>query len=77
MNSLRLTASLGENRERGLHMWVFDGEQWTREGATEGSKPTPPAPHLDYDQMVPELQVVEIIPIIRKPEEIVRIFPVP
>ncbi len=43
-------------------MWVFDGEEWTEEGATETRKPDEPmrpAPGEFY----PELQVIEIVPV--------------
>ena len=48
-------------------MWVFDGEQWTEEGAGEAKR------NVDVDminarieQFVPELQVIEVVPTPRK-----------
>jgi hypothetical protein len=45
-------------------MWVFDGEQWTYDGGEEsnGKKPEP-ITSLRIDELVPELQVVEIVPV--------------
>ncbi|HYC61307.1 MAG TPA: hypothetical protein VEK79_17260 [Thermoanaerobaculia bacterium] len=47
-------------------MWVFDGEQWTQDdGSFEPkSKPEPIRPR--YDEMMPELQVLEIVPVVRR-----------
>lgn len=45
-------------------MWIYDGEQWIEEGASEsGIKPenTPRREEMFY----PELQVVEIVPVPR------------
>ena len=43
-------------------MWIYDGEQWIEEGVTENeSKPEPAMPQ--FDQFVPELQVIEIVPL--------------
>lgn len=47
-------------------MWVFDGEEWTEEG-----KSTEAAPRLDdatpqFDMFLPELQVIEIVPVPQK-----------
>ena len=44
-------------------MWVFDGEQWTQDdGSFEPrSKPAPIRPR--YDELMPELQVIEIVPV--------------
>jgi len=38
-------------------MWVFDGEEWTEEGSSQ-QKPESSLPA--YDEMMPELQVIEI-----------------
>lgn len=41
-------------------MWIYDGEQWTEEGAS-GSE-TKPEKRPQYDEMFyPELQVVEVV----------------
>ncbi len=42
-------------------MWVFDGEEWTEEGASE-QKQTPETV-MRIEEFVPELQVVEIVPV--------------
>lgn len=55
-------------------MWIFDGEEWIREGGEQ--KPTPPAPEMEPERFVPELQIVEV-PVIRRREEIVPILPTP
>jgi hypothetical protein len=44
-------------------MWVFDGEEWTKDdGGFEPKtvKPEPSRPR--YDELMPELQVIEIVP---------------
>lgn len=44
-------------------MWVFDGEEWTQDDGNEHSttvvKSETPRPR--YDELMPELQVVEIV----------------
>jgi len=42
-------------------MWVYDGEEWIEEGGTERKPETTPRPPLD--EFVPELQVIEIVPV--------------
>ena len=43
-------------------MWIYDGEQWIEEGVTENeSKPDNQMPQ--FDQFVPELQVIEVVPL--------------
>lgn len=45
-------------------MWIYDGEQWTEEGASESeSKPDTAMPQ--FDRFYPELQIVEIVPVPR------------
>ena len=40
-------------------MWVFDGEEWTEEGGSASNrKPETALPK--FDEMMPELQVIEI-----------------
>lgn len=40
-------------------MWVFDGEEWTQDnGGSEPVKPEMKRPR--YDELSPELQVVEV-----------------
>ena len=41
-------------------MWIYDGEEWTEEGASE-TKPRETQPPTE--QFYPELQVVEIVPV--------------
>jgi hypothetical protein len=48
-------------------MWVFDGEQWTMDDGSyepKGTKPEPSRPR--YDERMPELQVLEIVPVVRR-----------
>lgn len=56
-------------------MWVFDGEEWTNEGASESE----PKTSVDFDPdsglFYPELQIVEIVPTPRKRERIIPPFP--
>ena len=41
-------------------MWIYDGEQWIEEGASESNaKPEPTMPQ-QIEQFYPELQVIEI-----------------
>jgi hypothetical protein len=43
-------------------MWVFDGEEWTEEGSGNASaKPEEHRPR--WEELMPELQVVEIVPV--------------
>jgi hypothetical protein len=45
-------------------MWIFDGEEWTEEGISRDDnapRPNQVAPRLD--EMQPDLQVVEIVPL--------------
>lgn len=47
---------------KGARMWVFDGEQWTEEGNEQKGKTEQQRP-FPYEEMVPELQVIEIVPV--------------
>ena len=49
--------------ERTVRMWVFDGEQWTEEGSEQRSKAEQQKPQVPYGEMMPELQVIEIVQI--------------
>ncbi|HKR67001.1 MAG TPA: hypothetical protein VJZ00_24955 [Thermoanaerobaculia bacterium] len=43
-------------------MWVYDGEEWTQDDGSEKStviKSETPRPR--WDEMMPELQVIEIV----------------
>lgn len=45
-------------------MWVFDGEEWTQDEGNEWSKAKKPeTPRPRYDELSPELQVIEIVPV--------------
>lgn len=43
-------------------MWVFDGEEWTEEGATKTERSPETASLPMWDVTMPELQVVEHVP---------------
>ncbi|HEX8252561.1 MAG TPA: hypothetical protein VF846_05385 [Thermoanaerobaculia bacterium] len=46
-------------------MWVFDGEEWTQDNGSDqvtANKPETVRPR--YEQMMPELQVIEIVPVV-------------
>lgn len=45
-------------------MWIYDGEQWTEEGANEQATKPEKAPRPE-EMYQPELQVIEIIPVQR------------
>jgi hypothetical protein len=45
-------------------MWIYDGEQWIEEGASE-SEAKPDTTMPQFDQFYPELQIVEIVPVPR------------
>ena len=41
-------------------MWVFDGEEWTQEGAGETKQTVETPMPVRADEFMPELQVIEI-----------------
>ena len=47
-------------------MWVYDGEEWTQDDGSiqPANKPEPSRPR--YDELMPELQVIEIVPVRRR-----------
>ena len=48
-------------------MWVFDGEQWTQDdGSFEPKTSKPELNRPRYDELMPELQVIEIVPVVRR-----------
>jgi hypothetical protein len=48
-------------------MWVFDGEEWTQDNGSEQSKANlAETSRPRYDQMMPELQIIEIVPVVRR-----------
>jgi hypothetical protein len=61
-------------------MWVFDGEEWTQDdgsigGPTASNKPETLRPR--YDQLMPELQVIEIVPVTPRTQRDVPPLPMP
>ena len=44
-------------------MWLFDGDEWTEEGAPQEKKA--PQTMLRIEEFVPELQVLEVVPVPR------------
>jgi hypothetical protein len=56
-------------------MWVYDGDEWMDEGGASQRKPEKSLPR--YDEMMPELQVVEIeiVPTTPRPNYVP--FPLP
>lgn len=42
-------------------MWIFDGEEWTEEGGSTTAKSEEQRPR--WEELMPELQVVEIVPV--------------
>lgn len=58
-------------------MWVFDGEEWTQDDGSIGqssSKPEAARPQWPAE-MVPELQIIEIVQQVPKPTQVP--FPLP
>lgn len=43
-------------------MWVYDGEEWTEERTGDKAR-TPEQQRPRYEEMMPELQVIEIVPV--------------
>ena len=46
---------------KGLPMWVFDGEEWANEGAAEKKREVEVPVRIE--RFVPELQVIEVVPV--------------
>ena len=57
-------------------MWVFDGEEWTQDDGGVEPKAKADTERPRYDQMMPELQVIEI-EIVRVPLPDRQIPPLP
>jgi hypothetical protein len=55
-------------------MWVYDGEEWTEEGAERKPETTPRLPQGEF---VPELQVIEIVQVPTVRPSYVPPFPLP
>lgn len=54
-------------------MWVFDGEEWTQDdGGVEPTKAKPETKRPRYEELMPELQVVEleIVPLPTKDRQV-------
>lgn len=55
-------------------MWVFDGEEWVEEGGSSWSERANAAREIPMeipmDELMPELQVIEIVPV-RQPEKVI------
>lgn len=47
---------------KGRPMWIYDGEQWIEEGASE-SETKPERTPQQEEMFYPELQVIEIVPV--------------
>lgn len=48
-------------------MWVFDGEEWTKDdGGVEKTHVPSGTSRPRYEELMPELQVVEIVPVVRR-----------
>lgn len=41
-------------------MWIYDGEQWIEEGASESERKPEQTPDQQHEMFYPELQVIEI-----------------
>ena len=46
-------------------MWIYDGDQWIEEGASESEKKPERTPQHEEEMFYPELQVIEIVPVPR------------
>lgn len=48
-------------------MWVYDGEEWTKDDGSDGTKTVVKSemPRPRYNELMPELQVIEIVPVKR------------
>ena len=51
-------------------MWVFDGEEWTKDDGSFEPKGKPEPIRPRYDELSPELQVIEIVPVIRRNRDV-------
>jgi hypothetical protein len=60
-------------------MWTYDGEEWIQDDGGYEPKRTPEPARPRYDEMMPELQVVEIVPLPPRTQyhEIVPLLPIP
>ncbi|HYS53792.1 MAG TPA: hypothetical protein VER58_08550 [Thermoanaerobaculia bacterium] len=60
--------------QKGRPMWIYDGEQWIEEGVIDNESKRDRTPKPE-EMQVPELQVVEIVPVPAKPNYVP--FPLP
>lgn len=44
-------------------MWVYDGEEWTQDNGSEQPRAKPETMPQRWHELVPELQVIEIVPV--------------
>ena len=51
-------------------MWVFDGEEWTQEGGGEQQANRGHEVRWTLDELVPELQVVQVVPQLPKNRDV-------
>jgi hypothetical protein len=56
-------------------MWVYDGEDWTDDSSDRTQPETPQRPR--YDEMMPELQVIEITQVPTPRPAHITPFPLP
>lgn len=78
--TLELLVLAAEGRpqtERTETMWVFDGEEWTQDDGGLGSTAKPETKRPRYEEMMPELQVVEVEIITPRPQTDRQIPPLP
>jgi len=47
-------------------MWVYDGEEWMQDDGSIEPKRKPELIRPRYDELMPELQVIEIVPVKRR-----------
>jgi hypothetical protein len=60
-------------------MWVYDGEEWTKDdGSFEPSAPKKPEKQQHWPpELVPELQVIEIVQPVPRTSRDIPPFPLP
>ena len=58
-------------------MWVFDGEEWRREGEPEEAQKVSTVQLPRHEEMGPALQILEITPTPRMPEPVVVPMSIP
>ena len=58
-------------------MWVFDGEEWTQDDGSIGGPSKPDTKRPRYDERMPELQVIEIVPVTPRTQRDIPPLPMP